>query len=269
MDERSAAEIELATRNLLALIERHLPTLLESFTLVGSAADGDYRAGHSDLDFVAVLKSRATEDELDGLTILHRLYGGDPTLPKLDGIWVTPDELESGPDVLGAGPTSIRGTFLADATGNRNPITWFTLREIGRTILGTLDRRAVWQDPARLREWVRSNVESYWDAVWLAEARRLGSSRGLGLLRGRNVAWGVLGISRMHHTLATSGIVSKSEAGRYALTVFDAQWHPLIEEALGIRAGGHTHRKRENPFTRRKATLNFVAMAIEAIRRDY
>jgi hypothetical protein len=239
-----------------------------SLTLVGSAADGDFRPGHSDLDIVGVLRAPATEADLEGLTVLHRLYGSDPTLPALDGIWITPAELAAGPDAIGEGPTSAQGTFLAAAIGDRNPVTWITLRESGRTILGTLDRAAIWADRRRLRDWVRDNVERYWHDRWLQPAQRLWSARGLALLRGEGVAWGVLGISRMHHTLATGAIVSKAAAGREALRAFDARWHPIVEEALRIRHG-EAGRPMLNPLARRRAALAFVAMAIETIRRDY
>jgi hypothetical protein len=267
MDAQAAAEIDLAARNLVALIERHLPNMLASLTLVGSATDGDYRPGRSDLDFVAVLHGPATADDLDGLTVLHRLYGGDPTLPVLDGIWITPAELAAGPDATPPGPTSDQGTFLSESIGNRNPVTWVTLRDGGRTIFGSLDRDAVWQDRERLLSWVCGNVDAYWSR-WLDDAGRLWTRRGFGLLGNSGVAWGVLGISRMHHTLVTGGIVSKSAAGRHALAVFDARWHPIVEEALRIR-NGSPGGGLGNPVARRKAALAYVAMVIDTIRRDF
>lgn len=267
MDERAAAEIELATRNLLALVERHMPKLLTSLTLVGSAVDGDYQPGRSDLDFVAVLREPPTDADIDGLTVLHRLYSSDPTLPVLGGIWITEDELRSGPDTPGIGPTSDQGTLLAAAVGNRNPVTWITLRDMGRTILGALDRDTIWYDRERLRQWVRGNVDGYWRDRWLADARRPWSGRGLELLRASGVVWGVLGISRLHFTLATGGIASKSGAGAHARGAFDARWHPIIDEAMRLRRGERGN--YGNPFARRRTALEFVAMVIETIHRDF
>jgi hypothetical protein len=268
MDERAGAEVDLATRSLVGLIERHMPAMLESLTLVGSAVDGDYRAGQSDLDFVAVLKAPPTEDDIDGLTVLHRLYGSDPTLPALGGIWITPDQIAAGPDAVGLGPTSDQGTFLESAMGNRNPVTWITLREMGSTILGTLDRDAVWHDHARLMTWVRANVDEYWYRRWLADSHKLFTARGVALLRKGGVAWGVLGISRMHFTLATGGIASKSQAGDHARQTFDPRWHRIIDEALRIRRG-NGRPLYGNLFARRREALAFVAMVIDSIRRDH
>ena len=53
------------------------------------------------------------------------------------------------------------------------------------------------------------------------------------------VVWGVLGVSRLHCTLATGGIVSKYAAGLYARETFPTRWHRIVYESLRIRGGGH------------------------------
>lgn len=258
------SEIDLASSTVLALLDRHMPSLLQSFNLVGSAVDGDFQVGRSDLDFVAVLKRPLSEADVEGLVVVHRLYASDPTLPLLDGIWVAEDELIAGPDKAAEGPSTRDGLFLAHAQGNRNPVTWLALADQPRTVAGALDRTNIWRDPARLLSWTRENVESYW-VPWHARSGRLLSGAGLALLRPANAMWGVLGISRLHYTVATGRIASKSEAGEHALKVFDSRWQRIVEESLRIRRG--TPGKRYgNPFARRTEALAFVAMAIGAIR---
>lgn len=267
MGPADQAEIELAAHQFAGLLTRHLPGMLQSLSLVGSAADGDYRAGRGDLDFVAVMNRAASEDELEGLTIVHRLYAADLTLPKLDGIWVTPADLAAGPDDSASGPSTENGVFLADARGNRNPVTWFTLRDQGRPILGELDRLAIWRDPARLASWTRENVETYW-ARWHEQSSRLLSRHGLAMFGAAASMWGVLGISRLHLTLATGEIASKSVAGEHALKTFEPGWHRIIKESLRIRRS-EPRSLYGNPFARRRDALDFVAMVIARIRRDY
>jgi hypothetical protein len=266
MGPADQAEIDLAATQLTSLLARHMPEFLKSLVLVGSAADGDFHAGKSDLDFVAVMRTRPTEEELDGLTIVHRLYSRDMTLARLDGIWVTDADLAAGPDAAPDGPSTEAGAFFAETRGNRNPVAWFTLADQGKPIPGDLDRTAIWRDPARLRSWTRENVESYWARTWLAESQKLLAKRGLRLLGGDGVMWGVLGISRLHYTLATGKITSKTGAGEHALTAFEPRWRRIIEESLRIRQvrGQSLY---GSPFERRKDALAFVAMAIEAIRK--
>jgi hypothetical protein len=45
----------------------------------------------------------------------------------------------------------------------------------------------------------------------------------------------VLGVSRLHYTLATGDISSKADAGRYALHAFPDKWHRIVNESRRIR----------------------------------
>ncbi len=80
-------------------------------------------------------------------------------------------------------------------------------------------------------------------------------------------AWGVLGVSRLHYTLATGAIASKCGAGEYAREAFDPRWRHIIDECLRIRRGGPGRARYRSPFARRRAALDFVAMAIDDAHR--
>lgn len=262
-------EVDFAAGELARLLQRHVPGLVDSLHLVGSAADGDFRPGRSDLDFVAVLSRPATAADLEALTIVHRLYASDLTFPSLDGIWVTAAELAAGPDVATAGPTTRSGDFVEVGRGNRNPVIWLALRQQPLTVLGEPpDRAALWHDPQRLAMWTCENVEDYWTG-WLQRASQLFSGRGLAMLGQAAPMWGVLGISRLHYTLATGRIASKSGAGEHAQSVFnDQRWQRIIAEAVRIRRGTGA-RSYRNPLARRRDALAFVEMVIADIRRRY
>lgn len=47
--------------------------------------------------------------------------------------------------------------------------------------------------------------------------------------------WLVLGIPRLHYTIATLNVTSKTGAGKYALEVVDRRWHPVVKSALSVR----------------------------------
>lgn len=267
-DVGARSEIDLAAGGLTRLLQRHVPALVESLHIVGSAADGDFRPGRSDLDFVAILSRPATTGDLEALTIVHRLYASDLTFPPLDGIWLTTAELAAGPDVAGDGPTTHAGHFLEQSHGNRNPITWLALRQQPLTVLGEPpDRAALWYDAERVASWACENVESYWTS-WLQRASKTFGGTGLAMLGQAAPMWGVLGISRLHYTLATGRIASKSTAGEHALTAFDPRWQRILRESLRIRRGERGSLYR-NPLTRRREALDFVGMAIAAIREGY
>ncbi|RYE88377.1 MAG: hypothetical protein EOP19_01545, partial [Hyphomicrobiales bacterium] len=112
MDGAAKTTVDLAAATLAELIPRYCGELVSGFHLIGSVADGDFRPGRSDFDFVGVLSRGPDDADLEALAILHRSYGSDPTFPRLDGVWLTAAELQAGPDVVTNGPTSVEGSFL-------------------------------------------------------------------------------------------------------------------------------------------------------------
>lgn len=263
-DPDARAEIDLAAGLLTSLLHRHVPDLVLRLHLVGSAADGDFHPGRSDLDFVAVLSHPATADDIEALVIVHRLYASDPTLPALDGIWVTAADLAAGPDACGDGPSSHHNQFLELARGSRNPVTWTMLRQSGVILAGEIDRATLWHDPARLTSWALENVERCW-VPWHVRSSNFLSAPGFAMLGGGASMEGVLGISRLHCTLTTGGVASKSAAGEHALANFDGRWHRIVRECLRVRRGERGPLYR-NPVERRREALDFIEMAIGAMR---
>jgi hypothetical protein len=79
-------------------------------------------------------------------------------------------------------------------------------------------------------------------------------------------AWGVLGVSRLHYTLATGEITSKEGAGLHARRTCSARWHRIIDECLRIRRGDRGRSLYLNPLTRRRDALGFMAMGIDDAR---
>ena len=157
----------------------------------------------------------------------------------IDAIVLRESDMSAGPDrIAGARPVIFDSVANLDAGGGlRNPVTWHTLRQCGITWRGTpLDRDRLWHDPERLDTWTRGNLESYW-RPWLTQSERLAAHPDLELLIDGATEWGVLGVTRLHYTLATGRITSKRGAGEYALATFGGRWHSIVGDALRIRAG--------------------------------
>jgi hypothetical protein len=109
------------------------------------------------------------------------------------------------------------------------------------TIRGTpvqdLDLQA---DGEHLRAWTARNLLTYWQP-WVEALTggglRSWRVRATQLHHRRLAAWGVLGTARMHATLATGQVITKEQAGEYALVTFHRRWHPVIHDALGYWRG--------------------------------
>jgi hypothetical protein len=118
---------------------------------------------------------------------------------------------------------------------------------------------AIWHDDEALRRWCRENLQSYW-ADWVYKARNRYAQRLYSCLR-QAVVWGVLGVTRLHATIKTGEIISKTAAGTYALEAFPAQWSAIVEDALGGRLGSPAVSRR-NVFARRRDALAFIEYVI-------
>jgi hypothetical protein len=234
----------------LAAADRLLPGRVGHFYVVGSAALGGWRAGRSDIDFVAVVDGRFGRREMRRLRVLHvagnvtpaarALVRAEVTVPgTVNGVYVAARDL--GRPVTAIRPlASHTGISFAPGRGfDVNPVVWKVLHERGIPVRGPgpgtlgLD-----PEPDRLRAWNLANLHGYWSA-W-AEKALAGTPPSKPLVAARSAgrsltAWGVLGVSRLHRTIATGEIVSKEDAGEHALATFAPRWHPLIHAALAHR----------------------------------
>lgn len=259
-----------------SLVDRLLPGRIVGLYVVGSLALGAYRPGRSDIDLVAVVDGEMNAAGLRRLRVLHAVNGGasgllsasrgwSPTVNTCNVVFVRADDLVK--------PVS-RITPIASHTGRKfvvgrgfdvNPVMWKELAEHGIAVRGPApDSLGLAPEPELLKPWCLNNLSSYWrgwaDAVLLA----LDNS---GSFQPRSaIASGTLGAPRLHCTIATGDIISKEEAGDYALDIFDVRWHPLIRQGLAFRrrerAGSDGRHARESV----RATAEFVLEVIRSAR---
>jgi hypothetical protein len=241
----------------LDLVDSRLPECIDGFYLTGSLALDDYRSGHSDIDFVAVTHIPLTPFELRKLDQLHREFRRTASGPELDGVYVTWHELQTSPVGLSA-PYCRDGRFFFNSGFAANPVTWLTLHRYPISVRGPMQPEVA-HDEMLLRVWCCQNLQSYWKE-WM-HAARTNVVRCLFSLSRQAMVWGVLGVTRLHATIRTGDILSKSAAGRYALETFPLHWLPIAREALEARCGGSSLVYR-NPFVRRRDVLAFMEYVI-------
>lgn len=251
------AEVSTAVSAYLDLVDSRLPGRIDGLYLTGSVALDDYRPGHSDVDFVAVTGTTWSRQELAQLGQVHRDFRRAVSRPMLDGVYVTWRELQTSPENLSV-PFCLDSRFVPRGGFAANPVTWFTLDRYPVSMRGPA-KPAVASDENLLRTWCRENLLGYW-ARWVHTARTH-PIRWLFSLSRQAVVWGVLGVTRLHATIRTGDIISKSVAGVYALETFSPHWSPVIKEALGIRLGAPAH-AYHNIFARRRDMLAFMEHVI-------
>jgi hypothetical protein len=230
-------DVRAVTRAHLDALDVAAPGLVTGLYVTGSVALGDYRQGRSDIDFMAFLSRPVTDSGTVGR--LAEVHARLACAADYDGSYVAwacvpgvPDDEPNAPHVVG-------GQFHASAPNHQlTPATWAEFARYGIAIRGPRPGQlGIRVSPGRLSEWTLGNLNSYWrsqaeDGIQTLQAHDPGTS-----LAADVVAWMALGPARLHYTLATGDIASKSAAGDYAVTLFP-DYRPVVSSALTWRATG-------------------------------
>ncbi len=196
----------------------------------------DFRPHTSDIDFVAVTDIRPDAAPIAALERVHARLQGRWPLPFFDGSYVTWEDLANDPTRAGPRPYSHAGRLHSRSNGPLgDPVTWHTIAHHGVECRGPKHSELkIWTDRETLARWTLNNLDTYWRRL-LDRACRLCSPWGLAAYSPYGAVWIVLGVTRLHYTLATGNIGSKELAGRYALQIFPEHWQRIVNESLRIR----------------------------------
>ncbi|MFI5783981.1 hypothetical protein [Nocardia sp. NPDC051570] len=270
------AEVGRSVDLFLTAVDELVPGLVIGFYLVGSVALGDFHsrgAGRgrldtaSDIDFVAVTDRRleGESQEMAALAEAHARTVAAFPRPNFDGAVLTWADLAAGPSGCPDVPCAQESRFTPAGRSGINPVTFCELAWHGIAVRGPQPTDIdVWADRNALREFTIDNLRAYWRPWWQRNRQRRPLPLAIGLSAWFPV-WTVLGVSRLHHLLATGTLTSKSGAGRYAQKVFDPRWQRTVAESLHLRTNGtEGHRGYRNPLARRRDTLAFLDTTIDA-----
>lgn len=215
-----------------------LPGLVARLYITGSAALGDYQPGRSDIDFVAFTSRPLSAADLTALASMHGSFLDSG--PAYDGVYLELDELPEVPDDGRPAPHLVDGQFRADTPcGELTPSTWTEFSRYAIAIRGPQAAGlGITISGDRLRKWQLGNLNSYWRD--LADgAAKVWSERDQESLvpDPATVTWCALGPPRLHYTLASGDITSKTGAGHYARQHFP-EYAEVISQTLRWRATG-------------------------------
>ncbi len=217
----------------LSTVDTALPGFVTALWVTGSAASGDWRPDRSDVDFVAATSRVPALTDLEALAALHAAPGE----PLYDGIYVAESDLAAPPSADEPAAHVTDGEFGTGACGQCTPAAWLELRQDGVAVRGPAPAELVpAPEPGALRSWLLGNLRGYWSDT-AAHAERVGAERPPAApVDGYPVAWMVLGAPRLHATLTTGRVISKTAAGAYAADRFP-EFAELAGRCVRWRAG--------------------------------
>ncbi len=250
-------EIPVLVQNVLdeyiALVNERLPNTLEGLYIQGSIALGAYVENSSDIDFITITNRRLLEADAMVLSEIHSTIASQNKNPEMDGVYIMREDvgrLNLGNDNYlnyNSGKISYRSDF--------DPIIWWILKTRGIRILGPERHALIFNIHLRhLVSYVNENMNTY----WAQRVQRMETSiTELYNLPAENIdyeiEWTVLGLLRQFYTLKEHDIISKLDAGEYALLHLPVEWHPIIKEAMNIRKV-----EKEMIFTSDKERINMA-----------
>lgn len=253
-----APAVSAIAQRLIGLLDDVLPGQLEAFYLVGSVAQGDYRDGQSDVDFIAVV---APPIDLDALATVHATLQHEFPGIDCDGIYLRPGDLSRPPD--GEGVAVREGKVNPHSAEERTPVVWQILADDGIALRGRVaDASWIAADRGAAIDYSRANLQGYWRS-WLEARRHLTSVEGETLLADEAVLWGALGVARVHATIVTGRVPSKSAAAAHALVVFP-EHAGIISEALRLRTDPLGASAYQSPVVRRHDLIGFMDAVIRS-----
>jgi len=260
--EELPADVAAVTAEFLGTIDELAPGLVDGLYLRGSLGYGEYFPGQSDVDFTAVLSERPDDAATGALAAAHAAVHAKYPMPHFSGFHLIAADLARPPQDCPPVPVMFEGTFTRAAREyDMNPVSWHELASRAVVVRGAaLSETQVWTDDAALRAFSHANLGSYW-AQWAARLAEYPVEAEQPWVAG----WCVLGVSRLHHLLATGSMTSKSGAGRYALTAFEPRWRPIVTEALRVRERPEQPSAYlGRPDERGRDVAAFTAMVVES-----
>lgn len=238
MDIKVPIPVQKILGEYMSLFNARIPNTLEGLYLHGSIALNAYNSGSSDIDFIAIVNRHLTEKEVKTLSSIHRGLKNKYKKTRMDGCYLLWE------DIGKKRPETKKCLYVNEGKVGRgnhviNPITWWILRDKGISIIGpeiTLFHFDV--DESDLVDYVLKNMNTYW-------LNRLNTierfKRIVFLLPNKlvdwEIQWSVTGILRQFYTLREHEIISKVDAGKYAINYMPESWHNIIKEAISIREG--------------------------------
>ncbi len=232
MDQRIPSIIQPQLEAYRALLERELPGFIHGLYLHGSIALQAFHEPSSDIDFIAILSRRASDDDIAKLKTIHRDIKQAYPRWALEGGYLQPEDLGGLEDTVTPFPYIHDGKFKAAGHFDLNDITWWIIKHRGITLVGPSTQELPYEvDWDLLIQRMGVNLNSYWKS-WTTSPSKMAD-----LLDDVGIEWAVLGILRQYYTFREHDVTSKVGAGVYALDHVPEEWHKIVREALRIRQG--------------------------------
>ncbi|UAL53795.1 MULTISPECIES: aminoglycoside adenylyltransferase domain-containing protein [Metabacillus] len=238
MDSRVPIPVQNILHEYISLFHERIPNTLEGLYLHGSIALNAFINGTSDIDFVAIINRLLTVAEIKILSKIHQELEDKYKKTVLDGCYLLWEDMGN------MKAETKKRLYANDGKvdwGNHvtNPITWWILKDKGINVIGPeINSFHFDVDESVLAAYVLNNMNTY----WLKRMNRNKKFRRIAHLLPNKIVewelqWSITGMLRQFYTLREHEVISKVDAGKFAINYMPERWHNIIKEAISIREG--------------------------------
>lgn len=262
MDKRIPLILYPPLLDYITLIDREMPGRITACYLVGSIALDEFNQRLSDIDFVAILGSKATNADFENILRIHRQIEKQYPDWKFEGMYFQASDLGCSDQEVEPFLSYHVGRLKWSDRFGLSSVTWWILKNRGIALFGPQPQTLSYTvDMNDLIQKQRENMNTYW-ASWTKRLRRR-----LALLSDWGIEWTVLGVLRQFYTIRERNIISKTAAGEYALACVPERWHAIIREAIALREDpkGSFYRSR---VRRSNEAVGFIKYIIRSCTED-
>jgi hypothetical protein len=228
------SKVEAALDDVMERVDQIAPGWLCGLYVTGSLALDDFHKPQSDVDFVGVTNRSLTNLEALALADAHDSIQSQYPF-AIEGCYLEASALTRLPESHAAVPHVNAGGFVTGQCFLTNPVTWLSLATACIVVRG--EQPNVLVDVAFTQQWCRDNLATYWRDLAASTRSRLAADGAASEAPADALAWLVLGAPRLHCTITTGSIISKTSAAGYASQMFDLDWIDVIAAARAARLG--------------------------------
>ena len=200
----------------LAALDRVLaPDAVAGVYLTGSTSLGDYHHGLSDLDILTLTNRPLSDAELSALEQMHKTLETGAQ-PHADAAYIVREHVGKLPleDVAGHGYV-VDGHFNRGVSG-QELVVWANLDQCGITVRGPEAKSLnAAPDAGEFKAWNRGNLEGYWRMRALQVRQAISERDPNEEFLPYFAVWLASGPGRLHRTIATGEIISKTQSIDY------------------------------------------------------
>jgi len=235
-------------------LEELLPSKFYGLYLYNSVAMGNFEPQYSDVDFVVILKSKLSNEEILKLKILHENFGRKHKFgAKLDGMYLQYGMLGKLNNDIEKYPYVKDASLCEAGYFDINNVTWWSLKEYEMAI----DSPSIKDELLDINfndviQTMKYNLNEYW--LSKLETTEI-------FEQDMWVEFAVVTLSRIVYTLQDGEIKSKSQSCSYIANEYP-EWLDVIQEALAIR-NLKPQSVISDIYVRKDRTVNFINKMIQ------